>query len=182
MDNTFENKAKFFVQYWGQHVIFNRIKGTGFHPVLGFPVEHNSVMNNCHLHLKPLSVLTDEEALSLAKLLSPSNDCEYKVSKGYVDNGIDSPFEDIVCVETKVFIKHPLAEKYYLSNLLMIDTSDGEILKVEFSNDGEDHCDAPCENILEMYDILRFNGYAIPFMGLSVETMVKYGWIRFEMI
>ena len=68
MENTFENKAKYFALYWGQNVVFNRIKGTGFHPVLGFPVEHNSVMNNCYLDLKKLTEIEDKDSIAIGRM------------------------------------------------------------------------------------------------------------------
>lgn len=31
---------------------------------------------------------------------------------------------------------------------------------------------------LKDFDYLRSKGYALPYMGLSVETMIEYGWIK----
>lgn len=31
-----------------------------------------------------------------------------------------------------------------------------------------------------IHDYLRFKGYALPFMGLSVKTMIEYGWIKLK--
>ncbi len=33
---------------------------------------------------------------------------------------------------------------------------------------------------LDVYDFLRSKGYALPWMGLSVEELVKRGWIRLK--
>ncbi len=33
---------------------------------------------------------------------------------------------------------------------------------------------------LHSADYLRSKGYAMPFMGLSVETMIEYGWIKLK--
>lgn len=33
-------------------------------------------------------------------------------------------------------------------------------------------------NPLSFYDYLRSEGYAIPFMGLSVEKLISYGWVK----
>jgi len=32
----------------------------------------------------------------------------------------------------------------------------------------------------EAVDFLRSKGYALPFMGLSVDELVNYGWIKFK--
>ena len=34
------------------------------------------------------------------------------------------------------------------------------------------------EGDLYITDFLRSKGYALPYMGLSVETMVEYGWVK----
>lgn len=33
---------------------------------------------------------------------------------------------------------------------------------------------------LQIFDLLRSKGYALPFMGLSVETIIEYGWIKLK--
>lgn len=33
---------------------------------------------------------------------------------------------------------------------------------------------------LHSADYLRSKGYALPYMGLSVETMIEYGWIKLK--
>lgn len=33
---------------------------------------------------------------------------------------------------------------------------------------------------LECYDYLRSRGYALPWMGLSVEQLVEYGWVKLK--
>ena len=35
-------------------------------------------------------------------------------------------------------------------------------------------------NKSEVYDYLRSKGYALPYMGLSVEDLIEYGWIKLE--
>lgn len=37
-----------------------------------------------------------------------------------------------------------------------------------------------CHNDIHMSDYLRSKGYALPWMGLSVETLVNYGWIKLK--
>lgn len=36
------------------------------------------------------------------------------------------------------------------------------------------------KQLSETIDYLRSKGYALPFMGLSVETMIEYGWIKLK--
>lgn len=104
-ENTLENKAKFFAQYWGQHLIimgsFLRIID---HLTLG------NIENDDILQLKPLSKISDEDAINL----------------GYG----------------------------YASHLK--------------------------SNLDRNIDQLRNLGFAVPWMDLSVEDLVEYGWIKLD--
>jgi len=62
MENTLENKAKFFAQYWGQEVV----------PLMGDLAKVDGLFLNwapkdesCFIQLKPLSSITDEDAKKL---------------------------------------------------------------------------------------------------------------------
>ncbi|MDR4892247.1 MULTISPECIES: hypothetical protein [unclassified Chryseobacterium] len=46
----------------------------------------------------------------------------------------------------------------------------------------EYHPDSHCDLIkfLHLFDYLRSKGYALPWMGLSVEKMIEYGWIKLK--
>ena len=57
-ENTLENKAKFFAQYWGQHLI---IMGS-FLRIIDH-VTLDSVENDDYLELKPLSQISDEDVV-----------------------------------------------------------------------------------------------------------------------
>ncbi|WP_430827264.1 hypothetical protein [Chryseobacterium indologenes] len=66
MENTLENKAKFFAQYWGQEVFkyFDTLKIQTY-----FKLDHENFGNihNGYLELKPLSSITDEELVKIAQ-------------------------------------------------------------------------------------------------------------------
>lgn len=36
----------------------------------------------------------------------------------------------------------------------------------------------PMDKINAVIDFLRYKGYAVPYMGLSLEEMAEYGWIK----
>lgn len=50
------------------------------------------------------------------------------------------------------------------------------ILKSSFTPNG--FSDSPMSFIIETIDYLRSKGYALPYMGLTVEQMVKAGWMQ----
>lgn len=131
MENTIENKEKFMAQYWHQ-------------PVLRFPnnddkllVKDWFVLKNGWLELKPLSSISDEDAIEVAKIyFSRDNDESYHT----ISNG-------------KALVNRLISD--------WLQTSSNGFLVV-----------------IQVADYLRSRSYAIPFMGLSVETMVQYGWVK----
>jgi len=62
MENTHENKSKFFAQYWGQEINDYRLSR--------YSTRRNEKVSGSSmgfLNLKPLSSITDEDALEIAK-------------------------------------------------------------------------------------------------------------------
>lgn len=123
MENTLENKAQFIFQYFGQkRLLFTVNEDRDFRKV-GFSTTQY-IIENCHLELKSLSLITDEDAYNYAKnYLNWTDPDDYK--KWFLDQGCQ--------------IK------------------------------GHRHA-----------DFLRSKGYAVSFMGLSVEELENYGWIKLK--
>lgn len=106
MENTLENKAKFFAQYWGQKC--------GKNQYCNLSINKSNILNITHLELKPLSQISDENA----KKLGFTNSRDF-LAVGNKDN------------------------RYNV-------------------------------------DFLRSKGYALPYMDLSVEDLVEYGWVKLK--
>jgi len=90
MENTLDNKSKFLAQYWGQKVL--SISGREYLYI-------NNIVDDPNLHvlslrLKPLSSITDEDAIDVVKIHGVVNSAQY----GYITEF--SPIEKI-----KIFIK-----------------------------------------------------------------------------
>lgn len=62
-----ENKAKFFALYWGQDVLCSDMYGDGG-TIYSATMKTNS-LNEKWLFLKPLSQISDEDAVAIAKIL-----------------------------------------------------------------------------------------------------------------
>jgi hypothetical protein len=62
MKNTLENKAKFFAQYWGQKVL--NFNDSGAISNARYEVQ-GDMDENMFLELKPLSIISDEDAVKL---------------------------------------------------------------------------------------------------------------------
>ena len=111
MENTLENKAKFFAQYWGQKIV-RMLRSDGLTIVNGRNLDRN-ISVSC-LELKPLSQISDEDAITL-----------------------------------KLFI-----------NKKKLDWND-ELTQIEA-------------------DYLRSKGYALPYNGISVETLIEWEWLTLK--
>jgi hypothetical protein len=108
--NNIENKAKFFALYWGQEVL--NIPRTGqLWNVFGFEDEEGkSVTGESFLELKPLSAITDEDAVELAKIMGMQEETEYVfIGKILANNVFDNSDE---MSETTIYNMHCQAIDY----------------------------------------------------------------------
>ncbi|MDR6734137.1 hypothetical protein [Sphingobacterium sp. 2149] len=68
MENTLENKAKFFAQYWGQNVRFWTLNGPSILSKVGHTYMTKAILDSSTLELKPISTLSNEDAIRLFDL------------------------------------------------------------------------------------------------------------------
>ena len=180
MEDTIENKARFFALYWGREFIYSNDFGN-YKGVVGDFHFNDNIKQKAVMRLKPLSSITPEQAVDVANILTSSislNKPTYKVSKGYTCDSLNAPFQDLVCIEISTYIDHPEVENHAPYILVQIDTTETDIVVGYFSNEGKEYKDDAPDNILHAYDYLRSLGYALPFMGVSVEELVERGWIK----
>ena len=120
--NTLENKAKFFSQYFSQHVLY--FSSDFLRKIDNLTLD--SIENDDFLELKPLSQISDEDAIEISK--------EYPAFGSDIRNSVKELFQEFDVLE------------------LSIKTG----------------------------DYLRSKGYALPWMDLSVEDLVEYGWVKLK--
>ena len=154
--NTLENKAKFFSQYFSQHVLY--FSSDFLRKIDNLTLD--SIENDDYLELKHISQISDEDAINVAKLVSPM------LFEGRGKNGghyIDKS-------ETWWYsVKHN-------GKTLMVDIDlDGYI----FEYDEVGKYKRPSRSLIGT-DYLRSKGYALPWMDLSVEDLVEYGWVKLK--
>ena len=154
--NTLENKARFFAQYFSQNVLY--FSSDFLRKIDNLTLD--SIENDDFLELKPLSQISDDDAINVAKLVSPM------LFEGRGKNGghyIDKS-------ETWWYsVKHN-------GKTLMVDIDlDGYV----FEYDEVDEYKRPSRSLIGT-DYLRSKGYALPYMDLSVEDLVEYGWIKLK--
>lgn len=137
MENTLENKAKFFAHYYSVPCIENdnwiwRSKDKFK------DLPYGSDITDCYAVLKPLSSITDEEIESIRPLVGYSN----------TEDGLKLVRRWLTPMYKEDYNWFALEDK---KNVL---------------------------NTISIIDYLRSKGYAVPYMGLSVEKQIEYGWIK----
>lgn len=127
MENTKENKKAFLAQYFGQNILCNDGHDVKNLTIDGFTLSAGSHPTD-YLSLKPLSSISDEDAIEVAKMYWGNNYSEF-----------------------------PLKTDKIAHSRLILPTM---------------------ATRTDIADYLRSKSYALPFMGLSVETLVEYGWVK----
>jgi len=146
MENTFENKERFFANYWKQQVLtFNdEYESTDTYLLDG------SIDDYTKLLLKPLSSITDEDAIEVAKLLN--------ISSYFIDGFKNRNIGLISFHKDSDYIV--FYESFYRKVI------DGEITDNNYP--------------FIFSDYMRQNGYAIEWHLLSVEQQIEYNWIKLK--
>jgi len=109
------------------------------------------------IELTPLSQITDEDAIEVAKLQAPTFDSQSKVLR--FDNSIE-----IHRLNYVVKITHEIST-FHRGILLMV----GGSVQNMYAHD-----------CLVFIDYLRSRGYALPYLDASVEDLVKKGWVKLK--
>ena len=160
MKNTLENKAKFFAQYWGQNVLCYYFRDGVCEREkveLDYPIQECiDNYKDAKLELKPLSQISDEDALILLKLALPE----------YSDNFTKFPKIEISKKEIK------------------IDVYDNFGTYLEISGHGVRYLNWMevsffC-NVVDVIDKIRDLGYAYTWNGITVEEQIEFGWIKLK--
>lgn len=146
MQNTIENKQIFMAQHYSQEIFKKSDKH--INQMVSLMTIGTTDINNGFLELTPLSQISDEDAIEVAKIL------------GNAENG--SSIEWDCGGESFDFIGDYCGTVYYDGE---IDYNENEQVSLL---------------ILQAYDYLRSKGYALPFMGLSVEKLIEYGWVKLK--
>ena len=146
MENNLDNKARFFALYYGQKVLCIR-KSNEPKLYVGFDdFTPKEKLQTDYLELKPLSSITDEDALPLAKAFAPLE----------------------IIKEAKI----DRSRHHY--TLIRVSRGNWPTSKYTTKSEYLDH--TPAYSVCS--DYLRSKGYALPFMGLSVEKQIEYNWIK----
>lgn len=132
MENTLENKAKFYALYYDQRIAMCRNSFKGIQPY--GCLSHCMADEIIYLQLKPTTKVSIPDLLAICAI---AYDFE--------------PDEEL----------------------------GGQIIhEITFFEDCYTDLGYGVQKILALYDYLRSKGYALPWMGLSVEKQIEYNWIQ----
>src|SRR5690606_7111537 len=73
MENTIENKAKFFALYWGQEIMKESDNDLNETVYFANPHANQSKISNYYLELKTLSSISDEDAIEVSTIWGQVN-------------------------------------------------------------------------------------------------------------
>jgi len=172
MENNTHNKALFFALYYGQSIMTDAVN---FNIIVNHDLnwQHNSF----YLELTPLSDITDEDAIQVARLTHQIPEKQFNVKRK----------DDIIYIDTE-FNKYGI--QYFVSMIYKYGTvcarmnfkeRDGKTFDSNTVNIGQVNMDSkqPIPYIA-IVDYLRSKGYALPYMDLSVDDLVNYGWVKLK--
>ena len=90
--NTLENKAKFFAQYWRQKVC----KLNGVKMLVDSLIEENSMIEESWLELKPISQITEEDYKSIPDLYYGSADNWFNAQRIYTHETLEECVSKVI--------------------------------------------------------------------------------------
>ena len=144
--NTLENKARFFAQYWGQHVLY--FSSDFLRKIDNLTLD--SIENDDFLELKPLSQISDEDVIQGITYL-------YNITREALGEILEIKHYDTFSSITTIGI----GCNFKTSRSIHHWRGTKKIGSVEA-------------------DYFRSKGYALPYMDLSVEDLVEYGWVKLK--
>lgn len=166
-ENNSTNKAIFLSQYWNQEVLcIPNLIYTGNPPEpsheewIEVKVDEFYIMKVANstlpAFLTPLSQITDEDAIEITKISICRNPFAVHVRRN-----------DCGEIEIENISQHS-TWKLFISGIYI------------YFKCGNSRREVDSTTMLAIYDYLRSKGYALPWMGLSVDELVEYGWVKLK--
>lgn len=157
LENTLENKAKFFGQYLGQNIIMAKHSDK---PQLIERIWYNFLPKECYLLLTPLSQITDEDAIEVAKIVCKRHNRHYKPEEISYELMSDKPYVVLLVKGIARFVVQI--------------TSDG-IAFIDFNLGGCGEIHYYCPGQYQATQYLISKGY---YLGDGTE--IEYGWVKLK--
>lgn len=169
-ENTIQSKQKFFAKYWGQprmYYLANSLNGMspGYN-LVGWMIS-TDIISTSHLILTPLSKISDEDINAISGIL------DFHDGNGLIVERVSRG--DKLNVEIRAYDRY---NDYPNSiDTLKLFTDEVEFFSIDEAGGVYDYC---CNRILNVMDYLRSKGYAVPWLDLSVDDLIEYGWVKLK--
>jgi hypothetical protein len=169
MKNTLENKARFFAQYWGIGLLWHTQMENQYADIADLIKRRNEVNEVFHgnpdpeltfwqLPLRPLSSITDEEAIDCAFIAVNTSGYLCKSRSQYLKI---ERIEQVI----KVHIEGVIVEILTGIGLIAVLRNDNSFVGY-------------LPTAFEPYQHLQSIAIALPYHNLSVEQLIEYGWVK----
>lgn len=156
--NTIDNKARFFAQYLDQRIYCIVGWNRGAMILDNDKLIKDKYLDKAFLELKSLQSITDEDAIEVASMLRPPS-----------------------------FEMHPRGWKIARTKKEIEITHRQSVYEFDIDFDGTIGVDngesweyLSNAVLLHVYDYLRSKGYALPYLGVSVEQQIEWNWIKLK--
>lgn len=156
MENNLENKARFFALYWGQKCAFMR---RPHEPEYLEKVSDYSIAWVSYLELKPLSSISDFHSIEVAKIICPEMFLNADSDPIRIERNTD------------------WLTVWRRRNIYSVDI---DYLGYTTCQNEDTEYKRNSIGTTQAIDYLRSKGYALPWMGLSIEKQIEYGWIKLK--
>lgn len=138
---------------------FNLTTGHGLSGLMNVEINSETIKDNWFLELKPLSSISDYEAIETAKIVCPEM---------FQNSGVDP---------TKIERNDEWLTVWRKRNIHSVDI---DFLGYTTCQNEEVEYKRNSIGTTFAIDYLQSRGYALPFMGLSVEELVNMGWVKLK--
>lgn len=168
---TNEIKAKIFAQYLGQNILIGKtIQGAKI--VTGFTISVISAGESPSLKLlvTPLSKITDEDAIEVAKMACYEIQNE-QYDEIHTTNKICKAGRRIDLMGRTFF--SVWFTKHGIARCIVQIYENGDVVN-QINNDGYFKFQ-PTKNQCKIHQYLQSKGYAMPYLDYSVEDLVRFG-------
>lgn len=86
LENTIENKARFFAQYWGQRIVFWNLPERAQDPLMVGSRTLKEIDKNDYLELTPISAISDEHLTEAAIIVFGVKSATPNVGKSVIND------------------------------------------------------------------------------------------------
>lgn len=153
LENTLANKMKFIALYWGQSVRLYKDDSVSKSTIKTWDLEHPE---DVFLELTPLSQISDDDAIEVAKILDFHDGDGLLISRYNTRIAMYDRYNENPEKQNVLHLYHSILEVFSLDE-------NGKVFQYDF------------ERLIKVYNYLLSRGY---YVGDGTE--IEYGWVKLK--